>query len=169
MRAIEKGLQAYSTPCRVIVLIGILLLAGCATGGATTPDSRDAIDACYEERSRAIQRKAPLECLTTLDGRCVPLAPFFERCSAMWPDCVLFPKFYHWPSRIEERESQTPDGPVVHQIRLYFNLRSACDPEFVDPGRTHGDVVEFYDEDGNFMGLAVYMGQGRYAPLPYHP
>lgn len=48
-----------------------------------------------------------------------------------------------------------------------FDLRSACDPDYVDPGRTHGDVAEFYDAQGRFMGLAVYMGNGLYVPLPF--
>jgi hypothetical protein len=28
-------------------------------------------------------------------------------------------------------------------------------------------VAEFYDSDGNFMGLSVYMGDGKYCPLKY--
>lgn len=151
------------------LMIGAFLLAGCAAAGPAPGADRDPVEACYEERARAIREKAPLDCLTTLEGRCVPLEPFFQRCSEMWPSCVLYPKFYYWPSSVEERVSETPDGPVVHRIRLYFNLRSTCDPGFVDPGRTHGDVAEFYDENGNFMGLAVYMGEGNYAPLPFEP
>jgi hypothetical protein len=46
-------------------------------------------------------------------------------------------------------------------------LRSACDPDYVDPVRTHGDVAEFYDAQGRFMGLAVCMGNGLYLPLPF--
>jgi hypothetical protein len=148
------------------VLVGVIVLIGCATEARQRPAT---IDECFSERSLAIQRKAPLECLATLDGDCVPLAPIFERCAALWPDCVLFPKFYYWPSKVEERISETPTGPVAHKVRLYFNLRSACDPDYVDPGQTHGDVAEFYDAEGAFMGLAVYMGDGRYAPLPYAP
>jgi hypothetical protein len=36
-----------------------------------------------------------------------------------------------------------------------------------DPLKTHGDVAEFYDAEGNFMGIAVYMGKGKYCSLPY--
>jgi hypothetical protein len=90
-----------------------------------------------------------------------------DRCAALWPDCVLFPKFYHWPSRVEERVSPTPAGTVGHKIRFYSNLRSICDPGYADPGKIHGDVAEFYDAQGRFMGLAVYMGNGLYVPLPY--
>jgi len=46
-------------------------------------------------------------------------------------------------------------------------LRSACDPDYVDPGRTHGDGADFYDAQGRFMGLAVYMGNGLYVPLSF--
>jgi hypothetical protein len=46
-------------------------------------------------------------------------------------------------------------------------LRSACDPDYVDPGRTHGDAAEFYDAQGRFMGLAVTMGNGFYVPSPF--
>jgi hypothetical protein len=44
---------------------------------------------------------------------------------------------------------------------------STCYPDRKDPGQTHGDVAEFYDEKEGFMGLAVYMGAGLYCPLPY--
>ena len=144
--------------------LSLVWLAGCSWPAAP---AGDAVDRCIRETSRAIQAQPARDCLETLDGRCVPLQPFMDRCAALWPDCVLFPKFYHWPSRVEERVSPTPAGPVRHQIRSYSNLRSACDPAYVDPGRTHGDVVEFYDAQGRFMGLAVYMGNGLYTPLPY--
>ena len=29
-------------------------------------------------------------------------------------------------------------------------------------------LSEFYDQRGIFMGLAVYMGDGKYCPLPYY-
>jgi hypothetical protein len=37
----------------------------------------------------------------------------------------------------------------------------------LDPKKIHGDIAEFYDKEGNFMGLSVYMGDGKYCPLPY--
>jgi hypothetical protein len=46
-------------------------------------------------------------------------------------------------------------------------LRSDCDPDYVDPERTHGEVAEFYDAQGRFMGLAVYLGNGLNVPLPF--
>ena len=60
------------------------------------------------------------------------------------------------------------DGKTIqHRVRVYYNLMSTCHPDRIDPGRTHGDVAEFYDEKGEFMGLAVYMGKGLYCPLPF--
>jgi hypothetical protein len=43
---------------------------------------------------------------------------------------------------------------------MYHSTLPTCRPDYQDVQRTHGDVVEFYDEVGGFMGLAVYMGQG---------
>lgn len=56
---------------------------------------------------------------------------------------------------------------VKHKIRCYHNPLSIFCPELYDPQKTHGDVAEFYDRDGIFMGLAVYMGDGKYCPLPH--
>ena len=81
-------LKRIRAACCWLLMVGLPVVAGCATESLPSPDS---IDACYRERSRAIQRKPALECLTTLDGRCVPLAPIFEHCAALWPQCVLFP------------------------------------------------------------------------------
>lgn len=89
------------------------------------------------------------------------------QCRRLFPDCVLYPKFYHWINEIKEMAAQTSRGIVRHRIRTYYNLLSTCYPDRIDPGRTHGDVAEFYDEKGAFMGLAVYMGKGLYFPLPY--
>jgi hypothetical protein len=50
---------------------------------------------------------------------------------------------------------------------MYLNPLSTCHPDRVNPGRIYGDVAEFYDDDGEFMGLAVYLGQGIYFPIPY--
>jgi hypothetical protein len=147
-----------------LLLLGMSGIWGC--GLRTAPPSPKVAD-CFREASRAIANKPDRDCLPTLDQNCVPLQIFYDRCAALWPDCVLFPKFYHWPSRIEDRISRTPSGAVAHKIRVYFNLLSTCDPDHVDPGRTHGDVAEFYDSQGRFMGLAVYMGQGLYVPLPF--
>ena len=153
------------SPRRMILIILVqLILMGC---GLEPELSQNTVDKCYRETSLRIQQKPPLDCLETLDDRCVPLQPFYDMCNAHWPDCVLFQKFYYWDSQVMEVVSQSPSGPVPHKIRAYFNLASTCNPEFNDPGRIHGDVAEFYDEQDRFMGLAVYMGQGLYVPLPF--
>ena len=105
--------------------------------------------------------------LSTLDGQQVNLQEFFEKCSQNWPYCVLYPKFYYWKTEIKSIESKSETGIVQHKIRMYYNFFSTCNPENVDPGRTHGDVVEYYDTGGFFMGLGVYIGKGLYWPLPY--
>ena len=148
----------------ILIALNLMVLIGCGLDPELTQDS---VEKCYRETSRAIKAKQPLACLDTLDQRCVPLQPFYDMCNAYWPDCVLFEKFYYWSSQVMEVVSQTPSGPVPHKIRAYYNLASACNPDYNDPGRIHGDVAEFYDGQGRFMGLAVYMGQGLYVPLPY--
>jgi hypothetical protein len=64
--------------------------------------------------------------------------------------------------------SLTQDGQITHTIRCYYNALSTCCPHIHDPLKTHGDVAEYYDGRGHFMGLAVYMGNGEYCALPYH-
>ena len=153
---------------RLLMIHSLLIVSMSGIGGCglRTPPPATVAD-CFRETARTVNAKPALGCLTTLDQRCVSLRAFYDQCAALWPDCVLFPKFYHWPSRIEHRVSRTPTGAVSHKIRVYFNPLSTCDPNHVDPGQTHGDVAEFYDGQGRFMGLAVYMGNGLYVPLPY--
>ena len=85
----------------------------------------------------------------------------------MFPWCGIFEKFYYWSNEIREVVSDTPNGQVKHRIRCYYNCLSTYCPKTCDPLKTHGDVAEFYDGKGAFMGLAVYMGYGKYCSLPY--
>ena len=55
----------------------------------------------------------------------------------------------------------------VNNVPYYHNCLSTFCPENHDPQKTHGDVAEFYDGSGDFMGLAVYMGDEKYCSLPY--
>jgi hypothetical protein len=139
-------------------------LAGCQIFRSNTlsapPD-------CIKEMVRKLEGLPEKLTLTTLDGQQVELQEFFETCSQNWPRCALYPKFYYWNSEIRYIESKSETGIVKHKVRLYYNIVSTCQPEKVNPGRTHGDVAEFYDENGVFMGLAVYMGNGMYCPLPH--
>jgi hypothetical protein len=105
--------------------------------------------------------------LLTLDGQNVFLNEFYAKCNYLFPQCGLFKKFYYWQSEIREVVSNTRNGVIQHKIRCYNNCLSTFCPENYDPKKTHGDVAEFYDGNGNFMGLSVYMGNGKYCPLPY--
>ncbi len=149
-------------------LAGLLLqLVAVASLGCVRPDASGdkAPGDCLSSAQARLEQAPVWECLPTLDGQCVPLASILEACAALWPDCVIYPKFYHWESEIRDIVSHAPRGPVSHRVRIYHNILHTCRPDYRDPLRTHGDVAEFYDEAGRFMGLAVYMGQGLYCPL----
>ena len=105
--------------------------------------------------------------LYTLDGQKVFLSEFYEKCLYLFPQCNLFEKFYYWKSEIREVVSNNENGALTHKIRCYNNCLSTFCPGRCDPRKTHGDVAEFYDQKGRFMGLAVYMGNGEYCSLPY--
>ena len=106
--------------------------------------------------------------LQTLDGQNVLLKEFHDKCLYLWPQCSLFKKFYYWQSEIREKVVDTKNGVIRHKIRCYNDCISAFCPESCDPKKTHGDVTEFYDGNGKFMGLAVYMRDGQYCPIPYN-
>ena len=105
--------------------------------------------------------------LHTLDNQMVLLKNFYDKCYYLFPQCCLCRKFYYWKSEIKEIISSTENGLVKHKIRCYHNCLSCFCKNLCDSKKTHGDVAEFYDSDGNFMGLAVYMGNGKYCSLPY--
>ena len=105
--------------------------------------------------------------LYTLDRQNVLLNEFYEKCLYLFPQCNLFEKFYYWKSEIREVVSNNENGALTHKIRSYNNCLSTFCPESGDPRKTHGDVTEFYDQKGKFMGLAVYMGNGEYCSLSY--
>jgi len=130
-------------------------------------DSQTIQEDCIGEVSRRIRQAPEKKYLHTLDGQTVRLQDFFNQCRDSAPDCVLFAKFYHWENKVVQVVSRSDSGPVEHQVRAYYNPLSICRPHKIQPGRTHGDVAEFYDPRGRFMGLAVYMGQGQYFLLYY--
>ena len=103
----------------------------------------------------------------TLDGQYVLLKEFHAKCHYLFPQCCLFEKFYYWQNEIKEVVSKTEKGAVKHKIRCYHNCLSVYCPKSYDPRKTYGDVAEFYDQNGKFMGLAVYIGDGKYCPLSY--
>ena len=125
---------------------------------------------CIEKAIRRINeiRSFPdLDYLQTLDGQDVLLNEFYNKCNYLFPQCSLFNKFYYWQSEIREIVSNTKNGAIKHKIRSYYNVLSSFCPEYYDPKNTHGDVAEFYNGHGEFMGLGVYMGDGKYCSLPY--
>jgi hypothetical protein len=119
------------------------------------------------KRLLEIRSLPDMKYLHTLDGQYVLLNEFHAKCHYLFPQCCLFEKFYYWQNEIKKVFSNTKNGVIQHKIRCYYNCLSTCCPKSCDPRKTHGDVAEFYDRNGNFMGLAVYMGDGKYCPLPY--
>ena len=122
---------------------------------------------CLDCSIKRIRSLPELKYLQTLDGQQIPLNEIFAACMSNWPMCILYEKFYYWRAEITEIISKTPRGEIKHKIRIYHNCLATCYPERCDPGKTHGDVAEYYDEKGSFMGIAVYMGMGLYCPLPW--
>ena len=128
--------------------------------------TKDCMDKAIEKiiEIRALPEK---EYLKTLDGQNVSVQELNDKCFKLFPNCCLFEKFYYLPSEIREIASKTKRGVKKHKIRSYSNCLSVFCQEKHDLQKTHGDIAEFYDEKGHFMGLSVYMGEGKYCPLPY--
>jgi hypothetical protein len=150
-------------------LITAAFVFSCLCGGCTsTPIAANSTKSdCLDEIVLRVREAPEKEYLHTLDGQYVKLDEFFDQCSENSPYCILFPKFYHWQNEVIQTISLMEDEPRAHKIRVYYNPLSVCHPERVHPERTHGDVAEFYNEEGKFMGIAVYMGQGQYFLLHY--
>ncbi len=151
---------------RVFFLIIYLFLAPHASW---SEDNKNPID-CITKAANKINdiRSFPdMKYLHTLDDQYVLLNEFYAKCDYLFPKCCLFKKFYYWQSEIREVTSNTKSGLIKHKIRRYNNCLSTFCPERQNSKKTHGDVAEFYDRNGNFMGLSVYMGDGKYCALPY--
>jgi hypothetical protein len=141
-----------------------LILISCALHVAKGKLSSDE---CIDRLAEQIESKPMQTHLETLDGQKVILSDFFQLCLSHSPPCSLPDKFYYWKNEVKSITSETPDGPVSHKIRIYYNYLSTCRPDLSDPQKTHGDIAEFYNKYGEFMGLAIYVGDGLYWPLPY--
>ena len=116
------------------------------------------------EEIRALPEKRFIE---TLDGQQVDLNEFFRRCSKNWPHCSLYHKFYYWDYEVIETISESSKGRIKHKVRIYCNCLSIARDDKTKPDKKYGDVAEFYDENEVFMGIAVYMGMGKYCSLPH--
>lgn len=144
----------------VLAAVGLLSM-GCTAHHITSTED------CIEMLDRQMNHAPKKHYLLTLDGQKIPLDQFFQQCRVRMPVCTLPEKFYHWKSEVKTVTSNTEHGKVTHQVRIYYNYLSTCKPDQIDPKKTHGDIAEFYDAKGEFMGLAVYAGNGLYCPLPY--
>jgi hypothetical protein len=147
-------------------LVGVLLLA-MAPACAHLRRSPALEEDCIGRILLRVEESPELEAIRTLDRQTVALAEFFDACDRVQPRCILYRKFYHWPHETRTVVSPAEKGNISHGIRAYLNPQSVCHPERSHPGARYGDVAEFYDAAGEFMGLAVHMGQGRYYPLPW--
>ena len=158
-RILAKGLLVLS-------VIIILVLPHQVLPSEDNKKPSDCINKAFN-RIREIESLPEMKYLDTLDGQTVLLDEFYTKCLLFFPKCSLYRKFYYWQSEIREVASNTKNGQVKHRIRTYYNCISASCPERSDPRKTHGDVAEFYDQQGDFMGLAVYVKEGKYCSLPY--
>ena len=148
---------------RPIMGIGLCCFLCCCTHLKPAIQGND----CIDKIVNAIEAAPEESVVCTLDGQFVALDEFFDLCDKNNPICSLYRKFYLWQSEVITADSPARAGRVRHRIRVYYNPSSICHPERVHPGRIYGDVAEFYDMDGEFMGMAVYMGEGAYFPLPF--
>jgi len=145
-------------------IIAGLLFAG--TGQLN--DSKISSGDCIEQLTIQTEEAVKIDFLLTLDGQRVFLEEFFVTCDQYGtPECVLFEKFYNWQSEVKTITSISRKGVVSHTIKVYYNPASICYPERVNPLRIYGDVAEFYDDCGEFMGIIVYIGEGIYFPLSF--
>jgi hypothetical protein len=150
-----------------LLLVGIIISF---SFNVSLADNNKQTEDCMEkaiEKIIEIRSLPEKKYLNTLDNQNVSLHEFNDKCLKLFPNCSLFEKFYYLPNEIREIASKTKRGVKKHKIRCYSNCLSVFCSEKYDPQKTHGDIAEFYDEKGKFMGLSVYMGEGKYCPLPY--
>jgi hypothetical protein len=122
---------------------------------------------CLTNELSRIKMLTKREYLLTLDGRYLSLEELFAVCRSSLGLCGLYEKFYYWHNEVREIVSKGQRGPVRHKIRAYFNSMTTCYRVGRDPLKIYGDVAEFYNENGVFMGFAVYKGGGVYAGFPF--
>ena len=154
---------------RLIIVFFITIFSLISPQKSLSEDNEQPHDCLDQAFKKIIEiRSLPeIKYLYTLDDQYVWLDEFYNKCLKLYPLCCLFKKFYYWESEIREVVSNTPNGSIKHKIRCYNNCLSTYCPESCDPQKTHGDVAEFYNQKGEFMGLSVYMGNGQYCSLPY--
>ena len=161
---IGKGL--FPDSLRLLSIASVLFLSPFILLAADYSHPCDCVNQAVK-RIIKIRSLPEMKYLNTLDDQYVLLDEFYAKSHYLFPQCCLFKKFYYWQSEVKEVLSNTQTGMIKHKIRCYHNCLSTYCPDRCDPRKTHGDVAEFYDQKGNFMGLAVYIGDGRYCALPY--
>jgi hypothetical protein len=155
----------HSKPITVLLSSIMLFCSDLSIAEDHNRDARDVKKAI--ERIEEIRKLPEKRFIETLDGQQVELNEFFRRCLKNWPHCSLYHKFYYWDSEVIETISDSSKGRIKHKVRIYCNCLSMARDDKTNPDKTHGDVAEFYDENEVFMGIAVYMGMGRYFSLPH--
>ncbi|MEJ2025345.1 MAG: hypothetical protein P8Y00_10105, partial [Deltaproteobacteria bacterium] len=96
------------------LLLGVLIMISSSHLLLAADDIKttECIDRASERimEIRALPEKAYLQ---TLDDQEVPLHEFSARCLHLFPNCVLFEKFYYWPNEIREVTSPSKRGMVT--------------------------------------------------------
>ncbi len=149
------NIRIFQNSLRVFLITIFLFLAPHILLSEEKKQPFDCLDKAVE-RIQEIRSLPDMKYLPTLDGQNVLLNEFYVKCLSLFPQCCLFEKIYYWQSEIREVVSNTKNGVIKRKIRCYHNCLSTFCPESCDPRKTHGDVSEFYDQRGNFMGLAVH-------------
>lgn len=159
-----KGMLA-----KAVLILSVIIVLVLPHQVLRSEDNKQPSDCVNKAFKRIIEIESlpEMKYLNTLDGQTVLLDEFYDKCLLLFPKCSLYRKFYYWQNVIRDVTSTTKNGLIKHKIRSYYNCISASCPERCDPRKTHGDVTEFYDQLGNFMGLAVYVKDGKYCSLPY--
>jgi len=152
---------------KVLIILVIVNFSFLSLPSLLSDDGKKQSDCIDRTVERIIELRSLPEkqYLLTLDNQIILLEDFYNICDFYFPQCVIFRKFYYWHSEVKVVVSETETRIVKHKIRCYHNPLSIYCPERYDSKKTHGDVSELYDQKGNFMGIAVYMGDGKYCPL----
>jgi hypothetical protein len=122
---------------------------------------------CLTEELDRIKTLPELQYLQTLDGQSLSLEELFAACQGNWSSCGLYEKFYYWHYEVREIVSKTDRGLEKFKVRVYLSSLATCYQVERDPLKLYGDVAEFYNKNGVFLGLAVYAGDGLYRIFPW--
>ena len=72
------------------------------------------------------------------------------------------------PHFLLSEDNKQPCDCLDQAIKRIIEIRSLPQKKFLDTLDGRRVLLnEFYDQRGNFMGIAVYMGDGKYCSLPF--